>query len=342
MHESAPGAEKLPGVSIIGASGYSGAELTRLILRHPAVRLERLYAFSQAGKSAMSLYPATGCDMTYHTYEGETLSDIYFLALPHGEAHAIVPRLQAAGRMVVDLSGDFRLRDTAEHERFYGGKKPADAVMTYAMPELSRKEIAASRALSNPGCYATAIILGLAPLFDAASPLPKVRSVACAAMSGLSGAGRSSKTELSFAEMGGNIRAYKVGMHQHTPEIMQALGTSATNPSFDFSFTPLIGPLVRGIYATLTVKLEKPVAQADAAAAYEAFYRDAPFTRVRRQMPEVRHVAHTNYCDVFPAYAGEDGTLTVVSTIDNLLKGAAGQAVENMNIMLGIDQTSGL
>lgn len=342
MNASAPGADKLPGVSIIGASGYSGAELTGLILRHPAVRLEHIYAFSQAGKSASSLYPATGCEMTYEPYDGETGSDIYFLALPHGEAHALVPKLREAGRIVIDLSGDFRLRDVSEHERFYGGRKSADAVMTYAMPELFTEEIAESKAVSNPGCYATAIILGLAPLFARTSTLPEVLSVACTAMSGLSGAGRTSKTELSFAEMGENIRAYKVGVHQHTPEIMQALGTSATDPSFDFSFTPLIGPLVRGIYATLSVQLDEAVEIEEVRHRYREFYSQAPFTRVRTEMPEVRHVAHTNYCDIYPAYAARNGSLTVVSTIDNLLKGAAGQAVENMNIMLGIERTAGL
>jgi N-acetyl-gamma-glutamyl-phosphate reductase len=342
MNASLHGAPSGPTVSIIGASGYSGAELTRLILRHPAVSLEHLYAFSQAGKSVSSLYPALGCDRVYRSYLGETGSDIYFLALPHGEAHAIVPKLQAAGKMVIDLSGDFRLRDTDEHERFYGGRKSSDAVMTYAMPELSREAIAGARTVSNPGCYATAIILALAPLFARSSAMPRVRSVACTAISGLSGAGRSSKTELSFAEMSENIRAYKVGVHQHTPEIMQALGTSARNPSFDFSFTPLIGPLVRGIYATLSVRLDGPVDLDETRNAYEAFYRNAPFTRVRTEMPEVRHVAHTNFCDLHVACAGQNGTLTIVSTIDNLLKGAAGQAVENMNIMLGIEETAGL
>jgi len=332
----------VPSVSIIGASGYSGAELTRLLQRHPGVRLQHLYAFSQAGKRADELYPATGCPMTYHSYEGGLESDIYFLALPHGEAHSLVPELAAAGKMVIDLSGDFRLKSTDEHEAFYGAAKPADAVMTYAMPELFRKDIAASSTVSNPGCYATSIILALAPLLLSPSGMPAVKSVACTAISGLSGAGRSAKTELSFAEMSENVRAYKVGKHQHTPEIMQALGTSATDPSFAFTFTPMIGSLVRGIYSTLTLSLDSPAETKAMKEHYKEFYREAPFVRVRQEMTEVRHVANTNFCDIHIPDTGRSTSMVVISAIDNLLKGAAGQAVQNMNIMLGLDERTGL
>ena len=151
-------------VSIIGASGYSGAELTRLLLRHPNVELQELYAFSQAGKNAAELYPALFCDKFYKPYNGETESDIYFLALPHGEALQLVPQLVSAGKTVIDLSGDFRLKSVLEHEHFYKQLKTPDAVMTYGMPELFREEILKGKAVSNPGCFATSIVLGIAPL----------------------------------------------------------------------------------------------------------------------------------------------------------------------------------
>ena len=329
-------------VSIIGASGYSGAELTRLLLRHPNVELQELYAFSQAGKNAAELYPALFCDKFYKPYNGETESDIYFLALPHGEALQLVPQRVSAGKTVIDLSGDFRLKSVLEHEHFYKQLKTPDAVMTYGMPELFREEILKGKAVSNPGCFATSIVLGIAPLLLDTEHALKVRAVNCTSTSGISGAGRSSKTELSFSEMSENIRAYKVGVHQHTPEIMQALGTSASNPAFDFTFTPMIGSLVRGIYSVLNVQLEGPADKEYITQLYRKFYTDEPFVRVRESMTEVKHVYRTNFCDIHIAHSSATGSLVIVTAIDNLLKGAAGQAIQNMNIMLGIDETTGL
>lgn len=329
-------------VSVIGASGYSGAELVRLLLRHPGVELDKLYAYSQAGKLFSDLYPSIPCSREFLRYEGQTDSDLYFLALPHGEALNLVPVLTAAGKRVIDLSGDFRLKNPDEHERFYKQIKPDSAWMTYAMPELCRNDIARSKAVSNPGCYATSIILGLSPLFlDEHCPVT-VKNVSCTAVSGISGAGRTSKTELSFSEMSENMRAYKVGQHQHTPEIMQALGTTASDPSFDFTFTPMIGPYTRGIYTVLTVSFEGSFENRSPEELYSRFYDGAPFVRIRNSMTEVRHVAMTNYCDVHIAHGPENGRMVIVSAIDNLLKGAAGQAVQNMNIMSGFDETLGL
>ncbi|NTV01387.1 MAG: N-acetyl-gamma-glutamyl-phosphate reductase [Chlorobiaceae bacterium] len=327
--------------SIIGASGYSGAELTGLLMKHPAVELEELYAHTQAGRHFSELYPAIGCDRVFQAYDGQAGSDIYFLALPHGEALQLVPGLIASGRKVVDLSGDYRLKNVGEHEKFYGGLKSADAVLQYGMPELFRSAISGSTAISNPGCYATSIILGLAPLFRGGMDGVRVESVNVTAVSGISGAGRSSKTELSFSEMSGNVRAYKVGLHQHTPEIMQALGSSTVEPGFRFVFTPMIAPYVRGIYSVLNVQLASPVSKDSILSLYRGFYADAAFVRLRDTVTEVRHVAHTNFCDVSLAWQA-DGSLVIVTAIDNLVKGAAGQAVQNMNLMLGIDETTGL
>jgi N-acetyl-gamma-glutamyl-phosphate reductase len=329
-------------VSIIGASGYSGAELTRLLLQHPKVELQKLYAFSQAGKRVSDLYPALCCNNVYKPYCGESGSDIYFLALPHGEALQLVPALVAAGKRVIDLSGDFRLKSALEHEQFYKQPKSPESVMTYGMAELFRDEIVRAKAISNPGCFATSIILGVAPLFAGRESGIKVRAINCTSTSGISGAGRSSKTELSFSEMSENVRAYKVGVHQHIPEIMQALGTSATTPSFDFTFTPMIGSLVRGIYSILNVQLEESADAEGIKKLYREFYLNAPFVRLRDTMTEVRHVTHTNFCDIHIAHASASGSMVIVTAIDNLLKGAAGQAVQNMNLMLGLDETTGL
>jgi len=329
-------------VSIIGASGYSGAELTRLLLRHPCVGLQELYAFSQVGNKVSDLYPALNCKSVYKQYSGERKSDIYFLALPHGEALQLVPSLVQAGKIVIDLSGDFRLKNCAEHNEFYKQFKSPEAFMTYGMPELFLDQIVKARAISNPGCYASSIILGLAPLFHGQGDGLAVRAINCTSTSGISGAGRSSKTELSFSEMSENVRAYKVGIHQHIPEIMQALGTSATHPSFDFSFTPMIGSLVRGIYSILNIQLEQPADTAEIQELYHSFYQQAPFVRVRDTMTEVKHVVHTNFCDVHIASMTKKGSLTIVTALDNLLKGAAGQAIQNMNLMLGIDEATGL
>jgi N-acetyl-gamma-glutamyl-phosphate reductase len=333
--------QKKYSASIIGASGYSGAELAGLLMKHPAIDLGTLYAHTQAGKHFTELYPALSCDRVFQTWSGQADSDIWFLALPHGEALQILPGLIEAGKTVVDLSGDFRLKNVSEHKKFYGGMKSEGAVLQYGMPELFRNDIAASSAISNPGCYATSIILGLAPLFRGGMAGLSVESVNVMAISGISGAGRSSKTELSFSEMSGNMRAYKVGMHQHTPEIMQALGSSTVNPGFRFVFTPMIAPYVRGIYSVLNVQLSFPASMESIRSLYGEFYSSAPFVRLRETVTEVRHVAHTNFCDISIAWES-DGSLVIVTAIDNLVKGAAGQAVQNMNLMLGFDETTAL
>lgn len=333
--------QKTWAVSVIGASGYSGAELVKLLMRHPDIEIEGLYAHTQAGKHFSELYPAIPCNKIFQTYESQTDSDIYFLALPHGQALEFVPNLLAAGKRVIDLSGDHRLKSIDEHKLFYKGEKSADAILQYGMPELFRDEIAGAKAISNPGCYATSIIIGLAPLFRGNADGIEVESVNVTAISGISGAGKSSKTELSFSEMSGNMRAYKVGRHQHTPEIMQTLGTSATDPSFSFVMTPMIAPYVRGIYSVMNVRFDWPNPTTTIKERYEKFYADAPFVRVRDGVTEVSHVANTNFCDVSLVWE-EDGSLVIITAIDNLVKGAAGQAVQNMNLMLGLDETTAL
>ena len=333
---------KKPTVSIIGASGYSGAELTKILLRHPSVKLEKLYAHTQTGKNVRDVYPYLDTDAVYESFDGNLETDIYFLALPHGEALSIVPKLTNEGKTVVDLSGDFRLKSPEEHAAFYSGNKKPGSFLTYGLPELFHDDIKTAEAISNPGCYATSIILGIAPLVKKTLQDVLITNVSCTSISGLSGAGKSGKVELSFSEMSGNIRAYKAARHQHTPEILQALDTSTLQPDFGFTFTPMIAPLVRGIYSVLTIQLDRHISAADLDEHYRMYYRSDPFVRVQKSMPEIQHVVHTNFCDIHVANSADNGTAVIVTAIDNLVKGAAGQAVQNMNIMLGYDETRGL
>lgn len=320
-------------VSVIGASGYSGAELTKLLLSHPAVQVRHLYAYAQAGKAVQAVYPNIETELVYETFDASAIadSDIFFIALPHGEALKIVPTLLAAGKRVIDLSGDFRLLDVSRHQTFYKYEKPADAVMQYGLPELFRTEIAAAQGIANPGCYATAITLGLTPLAKAGL----LKSVAATCTSGLSGAGKSAATDLLFTEMSENVRAYKIGTHQHIPEVLQTLGNG-----FAFSFVPLVVPMMRGIYAVLTLSLTEAISKVGAETLYQKFYNEAAFVRVQPHTPEVKHVLHTNFCDIAVVHA-DGNTLIVIATLDNLLKGAAGQAVQNLNLMLGLDERTG-
>lgn len=333
--------------SVLGASGYSGAELTRLLLSHPNICVQHLYAHASAGNKVSAIYPNLDTNLTYESFSTASAldSDFYFLALPHGEALKIIPALLDAGKFVIDLSGDFRLRDAALHESYYKQSKPETASLQYGLPELFASEIAASKAVSNPGCYATCITLALAPLAAPAfGKCNQVKFVAVTAMSGLTGAGKSASVELSFSEMSENMRAYKVGTHQHTPEILQTLHTFSEGAFITdtaFLFTPVVVPMKRGIYAVLTMELAEPLNKDAALALYTGFYSDAAFVRVKENMPEVRHVQHTNFCDIFIAHA-EKTSLVVIAALDNLLKGAAGQAVQNMNLMLGLDEHTAL
>lgn len=329
-------------VSIIGASGYSGSELTRLLYDHPDVELTHLYAHGQVGKQVKDLYPYLEADFVYEAYTGQTDSDIYFLALPHGEALSLVPALKDAGKMVIDLSGDHRIQSVKLHEAYYKSPKPAGAIMQYGMPELFKSEIQSTTWISNPGCYATSIVLGLAPLLTNDAIKETVESITVCATSGLSGAGRASKTALSYSEMNANMWAYKVGVHQHSPEIMQAFGYDVSSAPFAFTFVPSVAPFTRGIYTTLSLQLTKALSKEDVEKLYKSFYREAPFVRVQPNAPEIRAVAYTNFCDLHVGYASQNRSLVVISAIDNLIKGAAGQAIQNMNLMLGIDEETAL
>jgi len=321
-------------VAVAGASGYAGGELLRLVAGHPELDLVAATAHSSAGTPVASVHPhLTSVDITLGATDPDTLgdADLVFLALPHGESAALAARVPAAVK-IVDLGADFRLRDPVAWERYYGG--PHAGTWTYGLPELpgQRSRIAASARVANTGCYAAAITLALAPLIAAGVAQPD--DVVVVAASGTSGAGRAAKAHLLASEVMGDLTPYKVGAHQHVPEIKQATG------AVSLSMTPVLAPMPRGILATVTAK----AAAGNARAALLDAYVDEPFVRVLPEgtWPHTGATAGSNACHLQVTADVDSGRIVVVSALDNLGKGAAGQAVQCANLMLGLPETTGL
>lgn len=333
--------------SIIGASGYSGAELIRLLLRHRSVRIEKLFAQTTAGKAIADVHPAFASRLggTVETYSPEAActSDLIFLALPSGEAMRLIPDLVQRGKKVIDLGGDFRLRDTAAYQQYYKREHTAPELLgrfVYGLPEWNRDAIRTASLIANPGCYPTSALLPLIPLLKA--QLIQETGLVINSLSGVSGAGRSSSVELSFAEVNESVKAYKVTVHQHIPEIKMALETFAGSDA-RFSFVPHLLPVTRGIYTTIYASLKGTVSEQTVFDAYQSCYSGEPFVRVSATaIPEIKHTTYTNFIDIGYRIDRENGRLIVFSTLDNLVKGAAGQALQNMNLMFGFPETEGL
>jgi N-acetyl-gamma-glutamyl-phosphate reductase len=334
-------------VSIAGASGYSGTELIKLLVRHPGVRVEKLYAASSAGMRCDELYPSLRgrLDMRYEPMESITPgeSDLLFIALPSGHAMGLVEKLDGSATRVIDLGGDFRLDDAELYERYYGREHSAPARLggvPYGLPEWNGPAIAGASLVANPGCYPTSILLPLLPLLR--DGVIDASGIAASALSGVSGAGRSTTVELSYAEMHGNVRAYRVGAHQHTPEITTMLRTLGGRDAA-VTFIPHLAPIARGIYSTIIARLTPGSTESDVAASFERAYAASPFVRwSATEIPELSSVVGTNYIDIGYRVDGATGDLVLLATIDNLIKGAAGQAIQNMNIMFGFPETEGL
>lgn len=327
---------------IVGASGYTGGELLRLLARAANVKVARVTANTSAGKPVDAIHPFLRgvYSLTFEEFAPERMDglDCVFIALPSGEAMRVVPTLRDRVGKIVDLGGDFRLADAREYERFYGRPHTAPDLLgtaVYGLPELNRDLIRNASFVCNPGCYPTSAILGLLPALK--SRVIKPSGLAITSMSGVSGAGRSSSVELSYSEVNESIRAYKVGRHQHLPEIRSVLETASAAP-VTLSFVPHLVPLTRGIYTTMHADMYEPMTTADLLALYEAYYAREPFIRVRREIPEIRSVAYTNFCDIAVHADAATGKLVILSAIDNLVKGAAGQALQNMNIMFGFPE----
>lgn len=334
-------------VAILGASGYSGAELLRILTRHRWATVSRVFANSSAGKRVDEVYPVflRRTELVFETYTPEAVEgvDLVFIALPSGEAMNIVPSLIQQGNRVIDLGGDFRLKEPLLYEKFYKREHTARDYLhasTYGLPEINKSKIMKAQLIANPGCYPTSAILSLAPAL--AHRLIAPEGIIINSLSGVSGAGRTASLELSFVEVNESVRAYKVGLHQHIPEIKSALAEVAGR-EVNLTFVPHLIPLSRGIYTTSYAQLLDSSHEDEFLNAYESYYQDAPFVRIRRNgIPEIKDVVGTNYCDMTVKLDKVNKCLIVISVIDNLVKGAAGQAVQNMNIMFGYPEEEGL
>jgi N-acetyl-gamma-glutamyl-phosphate reductase len=322
-------------VAVAGASGYAGGELLRLIAGHPELDLVAATAHTQAGAHVSSVHPQlVGLDLVLGATDAATLADadLVFLALPHGQSAALAAQLPDSVR-IVDLGADFRLLDADAWARYYGGAHAG--TWTYGLPELpgQRALIAGSTRVANTGCYAASITLALAPLIAAGVASPD--DVVVVASSGTSGAGRAAKVNLLASEVMGDLSPYKVGAHQHVPEIKQASGARG------LSLTPVLAPMPRGILATVTAR---PTGDADPRATLVAAYADEPFVHVLAPgaWPRTAATAGSNSCHLQATVDLDSGRIIVVSAIDNLGKGAAGQAVQCANLMLGLPETAGL
>ncbi|GAA4589367.1 N-acetyl-gamma-glutamyl-phosphate reductase [Actinoplanes octamycinicus] len=322
-------------VAVAGASGYAGGELLRLLAGHPEFDLIAATAHSQAGQHVTSVHPQlTGLDLTLGTTDAATLSDadLVFLALPHGQSAAVAAQLSPTAK-VVDLGADFRLESAEQWTRYYGGGHAG--TWTYGLPELpgARAAIRAADRVANTGCYAATIILALAPLIAAGVADPE--DVVVVASSGTSGAGRNAKAHLLASEIMGDLSPYKVGAHQHVAEIKQATGAAS------LSMTPILAPMPRGILATITTKRRNG---GDPREALQAAYADEPFVHVLPEgaWPHTAATAGSNSCHLQATVDVDSGRIIVVSALDNLGKGAAGQAVQNANLMFGLPETTGL
>jgi N-acetyl-gamma-glutamyl-phosphate reductase len=336
-------------VAVVGVTGYTGFELARIILRHPAVKEPVFYVRETEGKNCLAeLFPqlrgiaeAPLRPLSVGSITSSTAGTA-FLATPHEVSAEIAPALLAAGLRVIDLSGAFRFRAAATFTSWY--KLPAPhanwlSEAVYGLPELYANDIAQARLTANPGCYATSVILGLRPLVEA-GVMAEDGSVVCDCKSGASGAGKDPRRDLHFVELDENFKAYSLFSHRQTPEILE----HTSLPEDRVVFSTHLLPLARGILSTLYVTLKQRQAPADIESLYRKFYAGRAMVRIwpAGTLPELQHVAHTNFCDLGFALDGRGRRLVVVSCLDNLGKGAAGQAVQNFNHMLGIEEHTAL
>ena len=330
-------------IGVIGASGYAGGELLRLLAGHPEFEVSCVTAHSNAGEEITSVHPqlTSYAGQSFSSFKASDFErcELIFLALPHGESAAVIASLSPKAK-IVDLGADYRLEDGAKWEKYYGGTHAG--TWTYGAPELpgARANIAKSSKVANPGCYATAIALGTAP----AAKIADLSDVVVVAASGTTGAGRSAKINLIASEVMGSLTSYKFGgVHQHTPEIEEAL-TRATGTAAKISFTPILAPMPRGILATITMKLNSAITTEAAHKIYNDAYKGEEFVKVLPlgQMPQTSSVLGSNYVAMQVAVDEHTNRLVVSVAIDNLVKGAAGQAIQNANIICGLPENLGL
>lgn len=335
-------------VAIIGGTGYGAVELARFLHGHPYAELTKIISHSQAGISFSEVYPhmTTIIDQSMETLDIVELSktiDLVFFATPSNVSKDLVPTFLQHDVTCIDLSGDFRL-NSQDYKEWYGAQAPKQEYLdqaVYGLSEIYREEIRKATLIANPGCYPTATLLGLIPAIQAS--LVDKNSIIVDGKTGVSGAGRSISATVHFSEMNENIKAYKLGKHKHIPEMERFLSREA-NKDVQVSFTPHIVPMTRGIMTTIYTDLIVEATQAEVEQTYQSFYQNDRFVRVRQSgsVPTTKEVSGSNYCDIAVHVDKRTGKLIIVSVIDNLVKGAAGQAIQNMNIINGWEETTGL
>jgi N-acetyl-gamma-glutamyl-phosphate reductase len=336
-------------IAIVGSSGYAGGELFRLLLQHPKATVTAVTSEKSAGRSITEIFPhlAGLTELVCEPLDPEAVArkaEFVFLALPHATAQEAAFRFHKLGKKVVDLSADYRLRAPALYEQWYEHCHQYPELLktaVYGLPELHREHIKKAQLVANPGCYPTSAILGLAPLLKNGWIEPE--TIVIDSKSGASGAGRSPSLAHHYPEVNEGLMAYKIGTHRHTPEIEQELSL-LSGSTITVSFTPHLIPMNRGILSTLYASLREQTDTARMHSLYREFFKNEPFVRLLPigHFPNVRNVRGSNFCDIGVHADARTGRAVVVTAIDNLVKGAAGQAIQNMNLMMGYDETEGL
>lgn len=334
--------------AVIGATGYAGAELVRILLSHPYAELAVITSRKYEGIAFSDVYPAMAgmTDLRCERFSEAAIAeaaDVVFAALPHKASMSIVPGFVNRGKKVIDLSADFRFKDASLYEAWYETHQAKDLLRTavYGLSEVYYNDIKCASLIGNPGCYPTSVLLPLLPLVKV--PFVDLHDIIADSKSATSGAGRSVSLATQFCEVNEGLKAYKVAEHRHNPEMDEVL-SRFSGSSVHITFTPHLVPMTRGILTTIYVGLKEAVSSEDIASRLDLFYRNKPFVRIcgPGKLPNTMHVKGTNYCDIGFKIANHTRRLILVSAIDNLVKGAAGQAVQNMNIMFGFPETAGL
>lgn len=335
-------------VAVIGATGYAGAELVRILSGHPHAELRMVTSRQYAGTDFSEVYPSMAghVDMRCQAFSEQAVSEaaeVVFTALPHKVSMGVVPGLIDRGNKVIDLSADFRFKDPAVYEAWYEPHEAKDLLKTavYGLCEIYFREIQKASLVGNPGCYPTSVLLPLLPLVK--GPFVDLDNIIADSKSGISGAGRSPNLLTHFCEVNEGFRAYKVAEHRHNPEMDETLSQFAGR-SVHITFVPHLVPMTRGMLTTIYVGLRESVTTEDVASRLDTFFADKPFVRIcpPGRFPNTMHVKGTNYCDIGFKVSERTRRLIIVSAIDNLVRGASGQAVQNMNIMFGLPETAGL